>query len=333
MNYSEGVFIAEGWSGDEPAEGWASVFPVTAGDGADAQPLLGDYSRDGSRLFFTPRFPPTGGVSLHARFRPPRAAEIAFDVTLPSPAIASTTRVVSIDPSGDTWLANTLRMYVTFSAPMRTGDAYAHIRVLDPAGMVIEKPFVEIEQELWDPSFQRLTILFDPGRIKRGLVDNETAGPPLVPGRDVTLVVEPSWRDARGAPLTGEFRRTIRVSPAERRPLVIGEWTITPPSAPQANLVIDFHRPMDAALALRSFTLSRASEIIAGRAELTDGGTVWRFTPDRPWRRGRHDITVNGVLEDIAGNRLGRPFDVDTRDPAQARPVPAEAHLSFEPGQ
>lgn len=327
LHYDNGAFIAEG-VGAEPAGGWAAVFHVSAGDSSD--PLLGEYRRDGSRVIFTPRFAPSAGVALHASLRGADGKEQKLDISLPSPALSATTRVEAIEPSSDTWPANTLRMYVTFSSPMRVGEAWTHIRILDPSGKAIEKPFVEIEQELWDPTARRLTVLFDPGRIKRGLVDNETAGPPLAPGRDVTIAIDPTWRDARGAPLAGESRRTIHVSPAERRPLATGEWMITAPQTERGVLRVAFGRPLDHALALRSLSVTGGDQVIRGRAELSEGDTVWTFTPEAPWSRGAHELVVDGVLEDIAGNRLGKAFDVDLADPKAGKDALPSARRSFE---
>ena len=61
--------------------------------------------------------------------------------------------------------------------------------------------FVEIQQELWDTNNTRLTVLFDPGRIKRGVLPNEQLGPPIVDGKHYTLLIDRGWQDARGVPL------------------------------------------------------------------------------------------------------------------------------------
>src|SRR5690606_27898227 len=148
-------------------------------------------------------------------------------------------------------------MYVAFSAPKASGDAYSHIRVVDADGRVVEGPFVEIEPELWDPTGTRLTLLFDPGRIKRGLVDNESSGPPLMPGRTVIIEVDAAMRDARGAPLAEKLTRTIRVSDAVREPVDVKTWRIEAPASASGDLVITFPRPLDRALAQRAISVSR----------------------------------------------------------------------------
>ena len=50
---------------------------------------------------------------------------------------------------------------------------------LDENGKVHNNLFLPGD-ELWDPSYQRLTMTFDPGRIKRGLTSNETIWPPPI---------------------------------------------------------------------------------------------------------------------------------------------------------
>ena len=43
--------------------------------------------------------------------------------------------------------------------------------------------------------------------------------------------------------------------------------------------------------------------------------TFWRFTPEVSWRRGPHRLTVGTELEDVAGNSVGSPFEVDLTSP------------------
>ena len=85
---------------------------------------------------------------------------------------------------------------------MRLGEAWPHIRMLDAGGAPMGGMFVEIDQELWDPRGQRLTVLFDPARIKRGLVDHINEGPPLAVGARCALEIDAAGatRQARGSP-------------------------------------------------------------------------------------------------------------------------------------
>jgi len=90
---------------------------------------------------------------------------------------------------------------------------------------------------------------------------------------------------------------------------------------------------MDHALALRSLRVQRGDQRINGRADLMEGDTVWTFMPDAPWSPGAYALIADGLLEDVAGNRLGKAFDVDTSDPnAGTRALPS-ASVAFEVGR
>jgi hypothetical protein len=332
ITYANGVFTATGWIGPEPPPGgWPDVFAVRAGDDPKAPPMLGDYSRHGTTLTFTPRFPPSPAVNLHASFRPRvDKAEVKADFAASPEAIAKESHVAHIWPAADEWPANTLRMYVEFTNPMARGDAWTHLRVLDETGAAIQKPFVEVDQELWDPEGKRLTVLFDPGRLKRGLIDNEVSGPPLVAGRKVTIEVDPGWRDAKGAPLAEGYRRIIRVGPEVRTPIDLNTWLAEAPPSTNSDLVIRFPRPLDHALAQRAITVVSGTETVTGKITMEEDDTAWRFTPARPWKPGVYAIAVDGILEDIAGNRMGKLFDVDTSDPTQSTVATKSGSIRFE---
>jgi hypothetical protein len=330
LEYKDGAVVASGWSGPPPVGGWESVLIIRASDDRSAPALLGEYKESGGVITFTPRFPPSPGVELHASFKPVARPEIAATFGESSGAIVATTTVAHLYPSSDEWPANTLKMYLEFSAPMASGDAYSLIRALDDQGRAIEKPFVEVEPELWDPSGTRLTILFDPGRLKRGLVDNETAGPPLTSGRTVTIEVDPSGRDASGAPLAEKFSRTIRVADAVRSPVDVKRWRVESPASKGDDLIIAFDRPLDHAIAPRAISVKLGGSPVTGKIALEENETRLRFTPHSPWAPGRYAIRVDGVIEDLAGNRLGKLFDVDTSDPSQARSATPFAEIAFE---
>ena len=113
---------------------------------------------------------------------------------------------------------------------MSRGEAGARIHVLDENGKVLPGVFLPGE-ELWDPGFRRLTMTFDPGRIKRGLTSNEAMGPPIAEGKRYTLVIDRDWPDARGVTMVEGFRKTFRGGPAERNPPDPKQWRVTAPKA------------------------------------------------------------------------------------------------------
>lgn len=304
-----GAFQVTGWSAAaEPAEGWASIFAVYAG-GNDSPPMLGSYSVTRGALVFRPQWPIAAGLHLRAVFHPSGIApvEAGFDTPKAAPAVA--TRIEQIYPSTDTLPANTLKLYIYFSAPMRRGEAWQHIKLLDEHGAAVELPFLEIDQELWDPTNTRLTVLFDPGRIKRGLLPLNESGPNIQEGRRYTLSIARDWLDAAGSPLAAAFKKPFHVMADEREPVEPAKWRIAAPKEGTADpLVVTFPRPLDYALLQHTITVSG----VAGKVAVARGETEWRFTPDAPWKAGSYQLTVETSLEDLAGNRVGRPFDVDT---------------------
>jgi len=70
---------------------------------------------------------------------------------------------------------------------------------------------------------------------------------------------------------------------------------------------------MDYALLLHSITVA-APVPLEGTVTVAGEETEWRFTPRKPWAAGAGRLIVQTTLEDLAGNHIGRPFDVDTFD-------------------
>ncbi|MBL0159931.1 MAG: hypothetical protein IPP47_23000 [Bryobacterales bacterium] len=56
-----------------------------------------------------------------------------------------------------------------------------------------------------------------------------------------------------------------------------------------------------------------------GSAELSNAERQWRYTPQTAWPATRQTIQIDTALEDLAGNKVGRPFDVDTFDRVTVR--------------
>jgi hypothetical protein len=49
---------------------------------------------------------------------------------------------------------------------------------------------------------------------------------------------------------------------------------------------------------------------LGGEIQIVKGETEWAFQPDARWQPGRHQLTIAATLEDLAGNSVGRPFEV-----------------------
>jgi hypothetical protein len=287
-------------------------------------PIIGAYTVTAKSIEFRPRYPFEPGLAYRATFVP---ASVTSVLRVPRPPLVRTTVVTQIYPSANVLPQNLLKFYLHFSAPMSGGRIYEHIHLAQEDGTPVELPFLEIDEELWNPEMTRLTLFLDPGRIKREVRPLEEVGPALVPGKSYTLTIDEAWRDARGAPLEKPFQKQFAVTPADREPPDPAGWQIRAPRpATRDPLQITFSDPMDQALALRMISVKE----ISGRTTLGENEKAWRFEPDQPWNPGRHELLVQSTIEDIAGNNIGKPFEVEIdegdnrRDPARIIPIPFE---------
>jgi hypothetical protein len=298
----------------EPSAGWASVFSVYAGAG-DVPPMLGTYRVEQGALTFHPGFPIAAGVRYRVVLRLPGTPPIEKFFDGPPKETTPQAKVEQIYPSGDVLPSNQLRLYIYFSSPMSRGVAAQYIHVLDENGKVLQGPesvFLR-SQELWDPAFRRLTMTFDPGRIKRGLTSNQTIGPPIMEGKRYTLVIDREWPDARGVPMVEGFRKSFRGGPALRNPPDPKQWRITTPKAGTFDpLVVVFPNPMNYPLLQRMVLVSGPGGNVAGLINVGGAETEWQFTPKGSWIAGDYRLIVNVGIEDLAGNHIGQPFDIDT---------------------
>jgi hypothetical protein len=323
-------------------EQWQTLFAVYvegSGERAQQPAMLGSYRVTKDVLRFEPRFPLMPGVAYRAVFHPAHlpghagSTEQAVEklLLLPKPKPAAPTVVAHVYPSKDELPENQLKFYLHFSAPMSRGEAYEHIRLLRSDGKADERAFLELPQELWDRDGKRFTLLLDPGRIKRGLKPREDLGPVLEAGKRYTLVIDRSWKDAEGNPMKESYRKTFRVLPPDETQPEPKMWKIEAPSAGTATpLVMTSPKPLESALLHRMlWIIDERGEKVPGTVEVSRQETCWRFTPKTPWKAGRYHLVADTRLEDLAGNSIGRPFEVDERHPNERETKSETVRLPF----
>jgi hypothetical protein len=323
---------------------WTALLRVTVGDAdnVDRPAVLGTYAVGDGVLRFTPRFPFDPGQRYDVRLDPSRlppssAAEegwrrqvIRTSVALPAGERRTTTRVVAVFPGADDVPENLLRMYILFSAPMGLGGASGYVQLLDEHERVVEDPFLPLDVDLWNDTRTRYTVLFDPGRVKRGILPNEELGRALATGHRYTLVVDDGWRDAAGQKLAAPFRRSFRAGAAAEHAVDPQEWRIEAPNAQTRDpLVVAFPASLDHGLLQRALTVSLNGERVTGEVQTDAGETRWRFSPAAPWRAGEYQLHASSILEDVAGNRIGRPFEVKELAAGRLRSEARSAVLPF----
>ncbi len=315
-----------------------SVLSDRSTDSKSRPSLLGSHRVEDGVLRFEPRFPLVVGVRYQAVFDPSRlpgqtgGKPVVAEFGVPKPPRAPTTVVQHVYPSRDKLPENQLKFYLHFSAPLSRGEAYEHLRLLDAQGKQVDRPFLELGEELWDPQGKRFTLLLDPGRIKRGLKPREEFGPVLEEGKTYTLVIDRRWTDADGNPLKETYRKKFSVlAPADESPDP-KTWKLQAPAAGKTGpLTLTFPKPLDHALLHRLLWVTDAAgKTVAGTVTVTDEETRWHFTPRQPWQAGDFHVVADKTLEDLAGNSIARPFEVDVLRPIQREIKTETIKLPFQ---
>jgi hypothetical protein len=287
-------------------------------------------------LRFEPRYPFVPGQRYVARFDADQVkytlpGHYRLDFSLPKPETPPTV-VEQVYPTRNLLPENQLKFYIHFSGPMSRGEAYEHIQLLDAKGKPIDAAFLELGEELWDPAGKRFTLLFDPGRIKHGLKPREDLGPVLENGKSYTLVIGQGWHDANGNPLKEPFRKSFKVGPPFEKPVDPKTWKVEAPAAGKSDpLTVTFPVPHDNALLLREVWVTDADgKRLPGSIKVTAEETRWQFTPETPWKAGAYKLVAKTTLEDLAGNKVGRLFEVDEFGPIQKEVKAETVEVTFE---
>ncbi len=324
-----------------PAD-WRRLFAVYVDSGGPSPlpPMLGDYHVRPGALEFRPRYPLRRGLKyravLDAAHLPGQREAVRENVTLefllPQPPSGAPASVLAVYPTSNTLPENLLKFYIHFSAPMSRGEAYRRIHLLDAAGRKVEHPFLELGEELWDDSARRFTLLFDPGRIKRGLKPREDTGPALEAGKSYTLVIDQEWPDAKSVPLVSVFRKAFHVVAPDCLQPDPAQWLVEPPlAATRDALSVTFPEPLDHALLERVLAVTdSAGNRVRGTVTIEREETRWRFWPHDAWQAGAYRLGVDTVLEDRAGNSIGRPFEVDVFRPIERQIASETVWLTLE---
>jgi hypothetical protein len=320
------------------ADQWSGILRVAVSDAAPG--MLGHYSVADNALRFTPMYPLDPGRQYHVRFDPahlPGAAgvggsPIVASVVQPAEHTTPSTVVARVYPTSDVVPENLLRMYIEFSGPMGRPSGVEHMKLLDENGKEIPGAFLPLDYEFWSPDHTRFTAFFDPGRVKAGILPNQQMGRALNAGRSVTLVISPEWRDQHGLPLKEEFRRVLHVGPAADKPLDTASWSIQPPSVGRRDgVVVTFPKPLDHGLLMRALGVTHEGVSVEGGIVVDNGETRWTFTPREPWRDGPYHLLALEILEDVAGNQIGRAFEVDNFETVDKSPNPKSITIPFKP--
>ncbi len=225
--------------------------------------------------------------------------------------VPSRTPPPRIDPALSILPANHLKFYLHFFRPMERGAVFQNLRLveIDPSGKeiaAVPEPFREVE--LWDETFTRMTLWFHPGRQKPGVNLNVEIGPILEEGKRYRLEVSRNWRDEEGRPMDWLLRHEFLAGPPDEAQPDPAKWKI----ATEGGLVrVTTDGPLDPESLRKRVAVRRAgeAEALPVTMESDEGGFSLRFAEG--WKAGEYRLIVDPRLEDLAGNSVARPFNVD----------------------
>ncbi len=312
----------------------ADLIAISVADSPLENPpqLIGKFELTAEQIEFHPRFPLQRATSYRLQLarelfdQPPAGRELRFSV--PAAPMSVQPQVKAVYPSGDTLPENLLKFYIHFSQPMSRGDAYQRIHLL-AGDEPVDEPFLELGEELWDAEQTRFTLFIHPGRIKRGVQPRELRGAPLATGKSYTLRIDRDWPSAEGLPMSAPYEKKFEVTTAVHGQLNPEKWQIQTPAVDSRQPVaLSFDAPLDHGMLHRVLTVHyNDGSLITGEISTDANESRWLFTPTENWKIGAHHIEVATNLEDICGNSIARPFEVDLQ--AASSPVPA-AKIAIE---
>ncbi|MEQ9263661.1 MAG: Ig-like domain-containing protein [Balneolaceae bacterium] len=313
-----------------------SVYVVE--DGKEWEPLdysiQGNYHFEDQTLTFTPRYSFLENTEYYVRFE--LDSVLLEDRFIIKSDTTPATFVEDVYPTTDQIPRNVLKFYAQFSGSMIEGNMLDYVYVVDSDGLRMEHVFLEIPQELWDTENTRLTILFDPARIKRGMDALDEYGAPFQVGQSYTLIIDSEFKDAGNRALTESYEKIFTIVEDDRVKPESGSWeVITPLVNSEQELVLDFFEPMDYGLLNRVIqVIDENGNLVNGSITLEEDQTQWVFSPEDAWSDEKYTIQIEGILEDLAGNNLITLFDVDLNSEAKEddkEPVGTFVELSFRP--
>ena len=218
--------------------------------------------------------------------------------------------VRAVFPSSDTLPENLLRMYIHFSKPMKTIGNLEKIQLLDEQGKEVVGAIFNNVHELWDKEQRKLSLIFDPSRVKTGLKANEERGRPLEAGRHYKLFIG-LLEDFQSKKLKEVFTKSFYVREEDRIAPNTANWSIkTPIANSRSPLIVQFPEMLDQLSLLQRLQVTDTdNQAIQGKVTITNQEREWHFMPTEKWSSADYILYVHSRLEDPSGNNLNGLFD------------------------
>lgn len=266
--------------------------------------LFGSVSREDGACRFSPALPLVAGETYRVEFQRADGGWQTERLRFDQPQAEAPT--VSLAPFPAVLPANALKLYLHFSQPMEQGVFLERITLHRPDESEVHGAFRETE--LWSPDGKRLTLWLHPGRQKTGVNLNRDEGPVLVAGERHVLKISAGWRSAAGVPIGRDMAFAITVTAVDHECPDPARWKVHAPKAgTREPMVVTFDEPLDPAMLTSALSVKDGPGVVQVSAD----ARVWSWTPARPWQAGPHTLVIDPLLEDLAGNNLQHPFEVD----------------------
>ena len=273
-------------------------------DSNDTIRIHGDFIKTDEDLVFIPEFPLLDKVAYRLK-----SGNETFDFSVKA-KIDTIPSVTHVYPTADTLPENLLRMYIQFSNPMKTLGNIEKIRLINENQKEVIGAIFNNVYELWDDSQTQLTIIFDPSRVKTGLVANETLGRALQSNKQYKIVIG-DLEDIYGQKLTQPYIKSFSVVTADIVSPDSNYWKFVLPKANSKSvLAIHFLDTVDRMSLLNRIQVFNAkNELITGSIYLKNKEKTWEFIPDNKWLSKDYVLRINSRLADPSGNNLNGLFD------------------------
>jgi hypothetical protein len=294
--------------------------------GDATEPLFGSVVKVRDSVLFAAALPLVPGEIYRVEFQTADGTWSTQRLKFAHPVSVAPT--VGISPAPTVLPANALKLYLCFTQPMEQGVFLDRITLQRQDGSRVHGAFRETE--LWSPDGKRLTLWLHPGRQKTGVNLNIDEGPVLQEHQQHTLRIAANWRSTAGVALGRETVFTLAAGAVDHTCPDPQRWQITAPKAgTRDSLVVTFDEPLDPAMLVSALKVKCGEAEVAGVVTVVADARAWSFTPTAGWAQGPGSLEIDPLLEDMAGNNLLGPFEVDRDVPAKAAKATT---LPFEVG-
>ncbi len=221
-------------------------------------------------------------------------------------------------PSSSALPANALKLHLEFSHAMTESGIFEHLSLTDVTrpGSPVPVAGAFREVPLWSPDLRLLTVWLHPGRQKTGVNLNEDEGPVLIEGHRYRLSLSKHATTTEGAQLGYDRDMEFTASAPVHARVDPQRWQLscTPDPADASCRIVRIGFPDLLDWAMLHMAIKIDGEPCAwqpvGDHSISAGGIHLKPGP--------HQLHVNPRLEDIAGNNLLRPFELETSDASPA---------------